>query len=285
MITQSVIAVTLIGIVITGLIPIVGGIALLAMHKIKASSFWAGVLAYIAAMLATGIIAVILGLAAPGMVMNNPTAYGIISSVVAGLALALSMFICVKSCMKTRTFNAALSCGLGLGTANAVTAAVGLVSMYVNFGNINSGAYDKQISDTLRLLKNSGMSEADIENMKAQLLEVKGMFTSYTAGQLLQEILGAIFLAAALTAAAVFIMRFVCCGKAAIGFGSAIGTLILYNVGSVIPNAAAAIIVTAAIGIAALIFAVRMREQVVPPKKEAVADPFMTSVESAKKED
>lgn len=275
MITQSVIAMTLIGIVITGLIPIVGGIALLAMHKIKASSFWAGVLAYIAATMATGIIALIIGLAAPGMVMNNPTAYGIISSVIAGLMLALSMFICVNSCMKTRTFNAALSCGLGFGAGYAVTGAIGLASFYIVFGSINSGAFDMQYAQLVKL----GAIDKETVNM------LKETYTSVTVMQLVQEILAAVFFAAVLTAAAVFIMRFVCCGKAALGFGSAIGALILYNVGSVIPNAAAALIITAAIGIAALIFAVRMKEQVVPPKKEAVTDPFMTSVENAKGEE
>lgn len=275
MITQSVITAALIGIVITGLIPIVGGIALLAMHKIKASSFWAGVLAYIIATLATGIIAIIIGFAAPGMVMNNPTAYGIIASVIAGLALALSMFICVKSCMKTRTFNAALSCGLGFGAGYAVTGAIGLTSSYVVFGSINSGAFDAQYAQLVK------MGALDKETVSM----LKETYTSITVMQLVQEILTAVFFAAALTAAAVFIMRFVCCGKTALGFCSAICAIILYSVGSALPNAAAAIIVTAAIGIAALIFAVRMKDKVVPPERKAVIDPFMNAVENAKGEE
>lgn len=282
MITQGVIAMSLIGVVITGLIPIIGGLALMAVRRIKASSFWAGVLAYIIAMIVTEVFAFIMVISATDLVMNNQTAYGIITSIVMGAVLALSMGICVKSCMKTRTFNAALSCGLGFGAAYAVTYAIGCVSMYVNFVSINSGAFDKQITATLRMLENSGMSGPDMEEMKSRLLETKELLTACTVGQIVQEILTVIFFAAAFAAAAVFIMRFVCGGRAALGFGAAMGTLILFCAGSAIPNAFAAVIVTAAVGIAALIFAVRMKEEIVPPKKEAAADPFLMSVENAK---
>ncbi|MCM1328760.1 MAG: hypothetical protein NC253_04895 [Ruminococcus sp.] len=281
MIPQNVITASLIGVVITGLVPIIGGIALMAMGKIKASSFWAGVLAYIIAIIAAALLTAVAVLFVPNLAEES-AAYGIITSAVTGAALALSMGVCVKSCMKTRTFKAAVSCGLGFGAAYAVTYAIGCVSMYVTFGTINSGAYDNQITATLRMLKSSGMSEADIEEMKSQLLAAKELFTSCTAGQIAQEILTVIFLAAALTAAAVFIMRFVCLGKAAAGFGAAMGTLILFSAASAIPNAVAAVTVSAAVGIAALIFALRMREEIVPPKKETAADPFMTSVENAK---
>lgn len=275
MITQSVIAASLIGVVITGLVPIIGGIVLMATGKIKASSFWAGVLAYIIAMLVTGIAAVILGFSAPEMAMENPAAYGMISSVITGLVLALSMGVCVKSCMKTRTFNAALSCGLGFGAGYAVTLAIGFVSMYIVFGTINSGAFDAQYAQLVKM----GAFDKETVDM------LKSTYTSYTVTVIIQEILAAVFFAAALAAAAVFIMRFVCTGKTFLGICAAMGTLILYSAGSAIPNAVAAIIVTAAIGIAALIFAVRMKEQVVPPEKTASVDPFLSSVENAQKDE
>lgn len=275
MITQSVIAITLIGIVITGLIPVIGGIILMATGRIKASSFWAGVLSYIIAMLATSIVAVILGIAAPNMVANNPTVYGIISSLITGVLIALAMGICVKSCMKTRTFNAALSCGLGFGASYAVTLAIGFVGMYITFGSINSGAFDVQYAEFVKM----GVFDKETVNM------LKATYTDYTVTNIVQEILTAVFFAAAMAAAAVFIMRFVCTGKAFIGICSAIATLAVYSIGSVIPNAVAAIVITAAIGIAALIFALRMKEEVVPPEKKPVADPFLSSVENAKNDE
>lgn len=275
MITQSVITATLLGIVITGLIPAIGGIVLMAMGKIKASSFWAGVLAYIIAVIATGIVAVILTVAMPDMALNNQTAYGIITVAVTYIFMSLSMGVCIKSCMKTRTFNAALSCGLGFGVSYAVTAAITLISAYITFGSINSGAFDQQYAQFVKM----GAIDKETVNM------LKSTYTSYTVILIVQEILTAVFFAAALTAAAVFVMRFVCSGKAFLGICSAMGILLLCGIGSVIPNSFAAIVVTAAIGIAALIFAVRMKEQVTPPEKEAVIDPFLNSVAEAKKDE
>ncbi|MDE6596809.1 MAG: hypothetical protein K2K44_12485 [Oscillospiraceae bacterium] len=274
MITQSVIAITLIGIVITGLVPIIGGIVLMAMGKIKASSFWAGVLAYIIGIIAAGIVAVIVGIAAPALA-GNTVALGIVSAILRGVFFALAMGVCIKSCMKLRTFNAAISCGLGFGASYAVTMAIELVGMYITFGSINSGEFDVQYAQFVQM----GVFDKETVNM------IKETYTSCTVMTIVQQILTVVFFAAALAAAAVFIMRFVCSGKASLGILSAIATLTLYSIGSVIPNAAAEVIVTAAIGIAALVFALRMKEQVVPPEKKVEIDPFMSSVENAKNDE
>ena len=244
------------------------------MGKIKASSFWEGVLAYIIAMLAVVIGALIIGFAAPALA-ENTVALGIISAIITGVLFALSMGVCIKSCMKLRTFNAALSCGLGFGAGYAVTIAIGLVGSYITFGSINSGAFDAQYAQLVQM----GVFDKETVNM------LKETYTSYTVMTIAQEILTAVFFAAALAAAAVFIMRFVCAGKASLGILSAMATLTIYSIGSALPNAVAAIIVTAAIGIAALVFALRMKEQVVPPEKPAVIDPFLSSVENAKNEE
>lgn len=279
MITQSVIAATLIGIVITGLVPIIGGIVLMAMGKIKASSFWAGVLAYIIAIIVSSVVTLIIAASAGGTdaltSTENNTALSIASAIVTGVIFALAMSVCIKSCMKLRTFNAALSCGLGFGAGYAVTLAISFVGMYITFGNINSGAFDAQYAQFVK------MGAIDKETVSM----LKETYTSFTVTTIVQQILMAVFFAAALAAAAVFVMRFVCSGKAFLGICSAMATITLYSIGSALPNAAAAIIVTAAIGIAALIFALRMKEQVVPPEKPAVIDPFMNSVENAKNEE
>ena len=274
MITQSVIAATLIGVVITGLVPIIGGIVLMAMGKIKASSFWAGVLSYIIAIIAASIVAVIIGVAVPALT-ENTVALGIVSAILRGVFFALAMGICIKSCMKLRTFNAAISCGLGFGAGYAVTIAIGLAGSYITFGSINSGAFDAQYAQLVKM----GAIDKETVNM------LKETYTSFTVMTIVQEILTAVFFAAALAAAAVFVMRFVCSGKAFIGICYAMATITLYSIESIIPNAAAAIIGAAAIGTAALVFALRMKEQVVPPEKKVVVDPFMNSVENAKNEE
>lgn len=283
MITQGVITAALIGIVITGLVPIIGGIVLMATGKIKASSFWAGVLAYIIALIAASIVAIIIGFAAAASTENpaaltsegNTAAISIVSAIATGVLFSLAMGICIKSCMKLRTFNAALSCGLGFGIGYAVTLAIQLVILYVTFGNINSGAFDVQYAQYVKM----GAMDKETVNL------IKETYTGYTVITIVQQILTAVFFAAALAAAAVFVMRFVCSGKASLGILSAMATLTLYSIGSAIPNVVAAIIVSAAIGTAALIFAFRMKEQVVPPEKKAVSDPFLNSIADAQKDE
>lgn len=278
MITQGVITAALIGVVITGLIPIIGGLVLMAMGKVKASSFWAGVLTYIISIIivtiASLIVGIVIGIINPALAQNT-VLLGIVGAVLNCVIFAPAMGVCVKSCMKTRTFNAALSCGLGFGASYSVTTAISLLSTYITFASINSGEFDRQYAELIKM----GVFDKETFNM------LKATFTEYTVAQIVQMIITAIFFAAAITAAAVFIMRFVCTGRALPGIGLAMAAIGVCGIGSVIPNAAAAMIVTAAIGIAALIFAVRMKEQVTPPEKKAAYDPFMSSVENAKKED
>lgn len=278
MITQGVITVTLIGIVITGLIPIIGGLVLMAVGKVKASSFWAGVLAYIISMIATLIasliVGIVIGIINPNLAQNT-VLLGIVGAILNCVIFALAMGVCVKSCMKTRTFNAALSCGLGFGAGYSVTTAISLLSTYITFASINSGEFDRQYAQLIKM----GVFDKETFNM------LKATFTGYTPAQIVKMIITAVFFAAAITAAAVFIMRFVCMSRAFAGVGLAMAALCVCGMGSVIPNAAAAMIVTAAIGIAALVFAVRMREQVTPPQKATAADPFMSSIENAKNDE
>lgn len=273
MITQGVITAVLIGIVITGLIPAIVGIALLAMHKIKASSFWAGVLAYIIAMIVITIISLIAAVAAADTVQNNPTLYGLILNVISAVCFGLSMSVCIISCMKkTRTFIGALSCGLGFGIGYLVTTAFSLVTMYINFVNVNSGAFDQQMAQVVKM----GMYT------KEDVAMIKEQFTSFTAADMISQTVSSAVFAVILIAAAVFVMRGVCAKSSFIGMAASVLVLAAGLISSIIPNVVAALVVMAAIGAAALIFAVRMREQVTPPEKSAVQDDFLNSVAKAK---
>ncbi|MDE6746169.1 MAG: hypothetical protein K2J72_05970, partial [Oscillospiraceae bacterium] len=73
MISKGVITAALIGIAVTGLIPVVAGLVLLAVHKIKASSFWAGVLAFAIAIVASSVISGIISAAVMMSSMKNGT--------------------------------------------------------------------------------------------------------------------------------------------------------------------------------------------------------------------
>lgn len=288
MISREVITAALIGIVITGLIPVIAGLALLAVHKIKASSFWAGVLAFVIAVAAFSIISGIISAAAMISSMKGGTT-DIMSAVTEenstltavlqiflGIAIVLAMAICVGKCMKTRTFNAALSCGLGFGISYLVTAAISFFSSYSTFSMINNGSFDSQYAPMV----SQGIITKDAVN------KLKETFTAMTAADILFSIVLSAAVALLMTAGALLIMRGVCIKKAFAGIG--ISLLLFaaqFGVMGFVSNAAASAIVAAAIGAAALIFALRMGKDIVPPEKPSYSnDSFMQSIENAKSE-
>lgn len=285
MVSREVITAALIGLAVTGVIPVIAGLVLLAVHKIKASSFWAGVLAYIIALVAYTIISGILSVVmvvSGGLDMTNMMnaasepngTFTVIATIILGIVLAIAMGICVGGCMKTRTFNAALSCGLGFGACYLVTAAINFYSFYATFSQINSGEFDKLYST---MVSQGFMDKATVNTLKEQ-------FTSQTSGDMIISIVSPVAVALLMAAAAVIIMRGVCAKKAFAGIGiSLVLFAAQFGLSGIIPNAAAAVIVTLAIGAAALIFAVRMKKDIVPPERPSYSnDSFMQSIESVK---
>ncbi|MCM1059043.1 MAG: hypothetical protein NC452_01980 [Eubacterium sp.] len=286
MISRGVIAAALAGLAVTGVIPVIAGLVLLAVHKIKASSFWAGVLAFVIAFViyavAGGILSAVIMLSAANgdmsQMMNaaadeNSTLTAVLQ-ICLGILFALAMSICVGGCMKTRTFNAALSCGLGFGVSYLVVAAIDFYSFYASFTQINSGEFD--------ILYAPMVAQGLID--KETVSTLKETVVNQTAGNMLISIVSSFAAALLMTAAAVFIMRGVCAKKAFAGIGA---SLLLFTVqfgaAGLISNAAAAAVIAVAIGAAALIFAVRMRSDIVPPPKPSYAgDSFMQSIENAK---
>ncbi len=288
MISKGVIMAALAGIAVTGLIPVIAGLVLLAMHKIKASSFWAGVLAYIIAMIAYtivgGIVSAVMMVSSGGIggtmseAMEPSVGLTVTLMVIMSAVFMLSMGICIGSCMKkTRTFKGAVSCGLGFGVGYMVTAAIGLVSNYMTFASINSGDFDKQYVQLIE------MGMLDKETFSA----MKEVYTSMTVTDTLIGIISAVAGAALFAASAVFIMRAVCARILFAGVGVSFALFAFQSmVQSIIPNAVAGVVIAAAVGAAALIFALRIREQIVPPPKPSYAsDSFMQTVENSKNED
>lgn len=284
MITQNVIMTVLIGIVLTGVVPLIGGIVLLATHKIKASSFWAGVLAYVIATIAYsivgGIISMSVMMSSGNMMMTEadfPPVLTAVLSAVLCVFIVLAMGICIGACMKkTRTFNGAVSCGLGFGAGYLITTAISLVSIYAVFAQINSGAFDKQYASLIE------MGAMDKEMVKS----MKEVYTGFTVLDGFSQVLAAAGFAMLCVAAAVFIMRGACVKKTFAGIG--ISALIFAAIGGVsalITNAVAGTVIVVAVGVAALIFALRMKEQIaVPEQPAAPADSFIQSIENAKSE-
>ncbi|MDE7302228.1 MAG: hypothetical protein K2N60_02785 [Oscillospiraceae bacterium] len=288
MISREVITAALIGIVVTGLIPVVAGLILLAVHKIKASSFWAGVLAFIIAIVAFSIISGIISTAAMissmkdgttdimSAAMEGNSTLTAVLQIFMGVAIVLAMTVCIGKCMKTRTFNAALSCGLGFGISYLVTAAISFFSSYSTFSMINNGSFDNQYAQSV----SSGIITKEAVN------KLKETFTAMTAGDILFSIVLSVAVALLMAAGAVFIMRGVCAKKTFAGIGiSLVLFAAQFGVMGFVSNAAASAIVAAAIGAAALIFALRMGKDIVPPEKPSYAnDSFMQSIENAKSE-
>jgi|GEM_PF-3079840 len=283
MISQSVIYSVLIGIVITGVVPIIGGIALLAMGKVKGSSFWAGVLAYLIAAIITGIGTIIVTMPtamtsteSASLTAQPPVWQLIAVSLISAVILGFSMLILIKNCMKTRTFKAAVSAGLGYGIPQLLTIAFSLVSMYLTFSQINSGAFDQIYAMSVDM----GVLT------KEMVAEMKAIYIEFTVNDAIAQILGAIGTALLLVAAAIVIMVFVTKKKAMLGALMAIGGIGATSIiTSVITNTLVAGVIAVAIGAAAFIFASRMKDSIAAPEKATAAnDAFMQSVANAKEE-
>ena len=288
MISREVITAVLIGLVVTGLIPIAAGLVLLAMHKIKASSFWAGVLAFVIAIVAFSIISGIISAAVMvssvqngatdimTAAMNENSTLTAVLQIFMGVAIVLAMAVCIGKCMKTRTFNAALSCGLGFGISYLVTAAMSFFTSYSTFSMINNGSFDSQYA----AMVSQGIISKEAVNA------MKETFTAMTVGDVLFSIVLSAAVALLMTAGAVLIMRGVCAKRTFAGIGiSLVLFAAQFGIMGFVPNAAASAVVAAAIGAAALIFALRMGKDIVPPERPSYTnDSFMQSIENAKSE-
>lgn len=282
MISQGVIYSVLIGIVLTGVIPLISGIALLAMKKIKGSSFWAGVLAFIIAAIVSGIGTIIVTMpttmsAESASLTAEPPMWQLIAvSLITAVVLGFAMLILIRNCMKTRTFKGAVSAGLGFAIPQLLTIAFSLVSMYVTFSQINSGAFDQIYAMSVEM----GMIT------KEMVAEMKTVYIEFTAMDAIAQILGSFGTALLYVAAAIVVMLFVIKNKAMAGALIAIGGIgVTSIITSVITNALVAGIIAIAIGAAAFIFAYRMKGDIVPPAQPTAAnDSFMQSVASAKED-
>ena len=282
MISQGVIYAVLIGIVLTGVIPLIGGIALLAMGKIKGSSFWAGVLAFLIAAIVSGIGTIVVTIPtamtpeSASLTAEPPMWQLIAVSLITAVVLGFAMLILIRNCMKTRTFKAAVSAGLGFAIPQLLTIAFSLVSMYLTFSQINSGAFDQIYAMSVDM----GVIT------KEMVAEMKAVYIEFTAMDAIAQILGSFGTALLYVAAAIVIMFFVIKKQAMIGTLISIGGIGAASiVTSLITNALVAGVIALAIGAAAFIFAYRMKDDIVPPEKATAAnDSFMQSVASAKED-
>lgn len=283
MISQAVIYSVLIGIVLTGVVPLIGGIALLAMGKIKGSSFWAGVLAFIIAMIISGIGTIIVSMPTAMTSMDSvslntePPVWQLIAvALISAVVIGFTMLILIRNCMKTRTFKAAVSAGLGFGIPQLLTIAFSLISMYLTFSQINSGAFDQLYAMSVDM----GVLT------KEMVAEMKAIYIEFTVNDAITQVLAAFGNTLLMVAAAIVIMVFVTKKKAMLGTLIAIGGIGATSViTSVITNALVAGVIALAIGVAAFIFAYRMKDSITAPEKATAAnDTFMQSVASAKED-
>lgn len=265
----------LIGIVLTGVIPLIGGIALLIMGKIKGSSFWAGVLAYIISMIGLVIVSAVMSAALLDMMQTNPIMFTAISTVITCVCMGLALAVCAGACLKNRTFKGAISCGAGFGTGYSVTTAIGLISTYAMAAMINSNDFDK----TYEAAVDMGAIT------KEQLYEMKAQFIDLTIPDVILQIAVTIALAVVLAACTVFIVRGKCSKNLALGIISSVIIISIDGVASMIPNVIAASVISLAIAAAAMFFAFRMKDQIAEEQKPAVPDSFLKSVENSRSDD
>ncbi len=279
MISQGVIYSALIGVVLAGIIPLIAGIVLLATKKIKGSSFWAGVLAFIISTIVSALasLPVILSTTSTDTITTEtPLWQTIAASIISAVVLGFAMLILIKNCMKTRTFKAAVSAGLGFGIPQIITIGFGLVGMYITFAQINSGAFDQMYA----MYVDTGLYT------KEMVAEMKSVYTDMTVTDMIAQIVASYGNVLIMASAAIFIMIAVTQKKAMLGTLAVIGGISVTSIiSSVIPNLLVASIIALAIGAAAFYFAYATREKIVAPEQPTPAnDAFMQSIANVKED-
>lgn len=284
MIDQNLITSVLLGLVITGVIPIIGGIILLATGKIKGSSFWAGILAYIIAMIASAIISLIYSFTAMDMtdmmsvaVTDNETSetLNIIMSLLSSAFMAIAMGICIACCMKLRTLKAAVSCGFGFSIGYLLTIAFSFVSIYFGFLQINSGAFDEMYKVAIE----EGMMTKEMFNV------LKEQMVNIPVSEMILTTVYAVLTAVLFIAIAIFIMWGVCSKNTFTGIAAATLVMVLTGLPAVIPNLYVGVAIGAALSIVAIVIAFKMKDKIVPPQKPVVQDAFLQTVENSRQEE
>ena len=284
MISQNLITSVLLGMVITGVIPIIGGIVLLATGKLKGSSFWAGVLAYLISMIAYAIISLIYTFTAMDMtdltsaaVMDEETSVtlNLIMSLISSAFMAIAMGICIACCMKLRTLKAAVSCGLGFSVGYLLTIAFSFVSIYLNFIQINSGAFDEMY----RVAIEDGMITKEMFN------ELKSQMVNIPVSEMILTTVYAVLTSVLFIAIAIFIMWGVCTKNTFNGIAAATLVMVLTALPAVMPDLYVGIAIGSALSIVAIVIAFKMKDKIVPPQKPVVQDAFLQAVENSRQEE
>lgn len=284
MISQNLITSVLLGMVITGVIPIIGGIVLLATGKLKGSSFWAGVLAYLISMIAYAIASGIYTFATMDMtdltsaaVMDEETSQtlNLVMSMISSVFMAIAMGICIACCMKLRTLKAAVSCGCGFGISYLLTIALSFVTIYFSFVQINSGAFDEMYRTAIE----DGMITKEMFN------ELKAQIVNVPVSEMVLTTVYAVLTSVLFIAIAIFIMYGVCTKNTFNGIAAATLVMVLTALPAVIPNLYVGIAIGAVISIAAIVIAFKMKDKIVPPQKPVVQDAFLQTVENSRQEE
>ncbi len=274
MVSSNVIITSLIVFFIGGVAPAITGIILLATKKLKGSAFWCGVVAYIIILIFITVTSLYLIITDTEMLepdsIFNIVLQGIYT-VLNTAALAVSIFFILQ---QSRSYRGAISCGIGFGAVNVIATGLGMISYYYNAVLINSGRFNALYDAALEL--NTITDE--------QVTEIKRTFLELTPSDIILSLLNVIAVALLYTAMSIVIIKGLFIKKKFLLTLAAFGMhLAVTLAGLLIPDTTAAVIVITVLGAAALLCTIRLVKE--PPQPEpAKPDPFMQSVEGAKKD-
>lgn len=185
MVTRGVMAMELVLVVLFAIIPIIASIYMLAKKTIKGSCFFCGVIGYVCAFIAIGIVGGIFTVANMSKFQSDPLGFaqsnsyllpiGIITVILIQLSILFSAGKVIKN---RRNFNEAVSFGLGYSVVNLVVVGFSGLTNYTTSASINSGAFDLKYR---QLIDMGAMT-------KEQLIQTKAVYTDINILDLLVSI-------------------------------------------------------------------------------------------------
>ncbi|MCL2053302.1 MAG: YhfC family glutamic-type intramembrane protease [Oscillospiraceae bacterium] len=271
MVSQETIIAILLAFFITGVIPAITGIVLLASRKLKGSAFWYGILSALAAT----IIVLIPALATQG---GNPAQEGsafvalqLLNAAVSAAALALGVMVILK---KSRDFKGAVSCGIGYGMFYSISIGLQNISLYVTAAMINSGTFESMYAPAIESRRIT----------REQVIEIKRQIIEFTALDSAAYIISALAGFMLYTALCLIFMKGIFANKKAIALLAGVCVSLACTVPVMLfqDNLFPASLAGAVISLVTLVISLRFRKSLSEalPSPAPKPDSFMNSIDA-----
>lgn len=257
---------------IFGVGSLIAAIVLLAAKTVKGTTFWAGLLTIIIAAVVTAIITVILTMS--GVLPQDYADSKLWTSIISGTTMViyvLSMFIAENSVIKNKSCKGAISFASGLNVFSLFSIGISMFSLYSVAVNTNSGMYAELVKQKLLT-----------EEAAATVINT---VTSLTVVSTLMMVVSAVAQILVIYAIAILLMRGITNKKVApdLLISLAVG-IVAMLIPCLIDNEIVGNVISFVISLAALMYAVKVRADIIEPKPITLEEDSFAQTVAASRE-